>query len=202
MTSDIDEHGVRVQSHLGLLEAIERARDTSSGYLPKGFPAPARALYLHEVSSHGGLARAADAAGVSSQAARTYAARVPEFAAAVREAVSKYRDSLVQEATRRAVEGVQVDRFNRDGEPVGSVVQYADGLLAKLIDRGDRIVGDLPADKPQGVSSLDATLVAKLSPEGRRALRIVLAELAGLVPTQEDMQNESIPPAIDAQRLR
>jgi hypothetical protein len=124
---------------------------------------------------------------------------VPEFGAAVREAVCRYRDSLVQEATRRAVEGVQVDRFNRDGEPVGTVTQYSDGLLTKVMDRADRVIGDLPAEKQTGVGSLDATLVQKLSPEGRRALRIVLSELAGLVPTEEDMQNEGISSAVDVQ---
>lgn len=184
---------------MGVLQAIERARDTSAGYLPPGFAAPARATYLYEVEMHGGLARAADAAGCTTSLARTYAARVPEFGAAVREAVSRYRDSLVQEATRRAVEGVQVDRFNRDGEPVGTVTQYADGLLAKLIDRGDRVVGDLPAEKGQGVGALDATLVSKLSPEGRAALRIVLSELAGLVPTEADVQREGISSAVDVQ---
>jgi len=181
------------------LEVIERARDTSAGYMPVTFPAPARAVYLREVETHGGLARAADVAGCSTQVARTYQARVPEFAAAVREAVCRYRDSLVREATRRAVEGVQVDRFNRDGEPVGTVTQYADGLLAKVIDRADRVIGDLPAEKQQGVGALDATLVQKLSPEGRRALRIVLSELAGLVPTEEDLQNEGISSAVDVQ---
>ena len=179
------------------LEAIERARDTSAGYLPVTFMAPQRATYLQEVERHGGLARAANVAGCSTQIARIYQARVPEFGAAVREAVSRYRDSLVQEATRRAVTGVQVDRFNRDGEPVGTVTQFADGLLAKLIDRGDRVVGDLPSERNSGVGSLDATLVQKLSPEGRAALRIVLSELAGLIPTAEDVQREGIKPAIE-----
>ena len=187
---------------LGALEAIERARDTSADYLPVTFRAPARATYLQQVELHGGLARAADVAGCSTQIARIYAARVPEFGAAVREAVSRYRDSLVQEATRRAVEGVQLDRFNRDGEPVGSVTVFADGLLAKLIDRGDRVVGDLPSERNSGVGSLDATLVSKLSPEGRAALRIVLSELAGLVPTPEDAQHEGISSAIDVQAQR
>jgi len=196
---EIESKGIERSRILGALEAIERARDKSAGYLPQTFPAPARAMYLYEIESHGGLARAADVAGCSTQVARVYQARVPEFAAAVREAVSRYRDSLVQEATRRAVEGVQVDRFNRDGEPVGTVTQFADGLLAKLIDRGDRVVGDLPAERGQGVSSLDATLVAKLSPEGRAALRIVLSELAGMVPTAEDTQREGISSAIDVQ---
>jgi hypothetical protein len=184
---------------LGVLQAIERARDTSAGYLPQSFGAPERATYLQEVESHGGLARAANVAGCSTQVARTYAARVPEFGAAVREAISRYRDSLVQEATRRAVEGVQVDRFNRDGNPVGSVTQFADGLLSKVIDRADRIIGDLPSERNSGVGSLDATLVQKLSPEGRAALRIVLSELAGLLPTAEDMQQEGISSAIDVQ---
>jgi len=184
------------------LQAIERARDTSAGYLPQTFQAPERATYLQEIESHGGLARAANVAGCSTQVARTYAARVPEFGAAVREALSRYRDSLVQEATRRAVDGVQVERFNRDGEPVGSVTQFADGLLTKLIDRGDRIIGDLPAERGQGVSTLDATLVSRLSPEGRAALRIVLSELAGLVPTDADLQNEGISSAIDVQAQR
>jgi hypothetical protein len=187
---------------LGVLEAIERGRDISAGYLPLTFGAPARAAYLNEVELHGGLARAADVAGCSTQIARTYAARVPDFGAAVREAVSRYRDSLVQEATRRAVDGVQVARFDRDGNPAGKVTQYADGLLTKLIDRGDRIVGDLPSERNAGVSSLDATLVQKLSPEGRAALRIVLSELAGLLPTEEDMQREGISSAIDVQAQR
>ena len=194
--------GVELARTMGVLEAVERSRDTTAGYMPLTFPAPARAAYIYEVELHGGLARAADVAGCSTQVARVYAARVPEFAAAVREAVSRYRDSLVQEATRRAVKGVQVDRFNRDGEPVGTVTQFADGLLSKLIDRGDRIVGDLPAEKGQGVGSLDATLVGKLSPEGRAALRIVLSELAGLVPTLEDTQREGISSAIDVQAQR
>ena len=203
MSDDETEKAMReTASALGVLEAIERARDQSAGYLPQTFPAPARAAYLREVELHGGLARAADVAGCSTQVARTYAARVPEFGAAVREAVSRYRDSLVQEATRRAVDGVQVDRFNRDGEPVGTVTQYADGLLAKLIDRGDRVVGDLPAERQQGVGALDATLVQKLSPEGRAALRIVLSELAGLVPTDADLKNEGISSAINVQAAR
>ena len=184
---------------IGALQAIERARDASAGYLPQTFGAPERATYLQEIELHGGLARAADVAGCSTQIARVYQARVPEFAAAVREAVSRYRDSLVQEATRRAVDGVEVERFNRDGIPVGSTIQYADGLLAKLIDRSDRVVGDLPSERNSGVGSLDATLVQKLSPEGRAALRIVLSELAGLVPTPEDVKHEGISSAIDVQ---
>lgn len=200
----MDEQEIEVMGEervraFGVLQAIERARDISAGYLPLTFGAPERATYLQEVASHGGLARAANVAGCSTRIARIYAARVPDFGAAVREAVSNYRDSLVQEATRRAVEGVQVDRFNRDGNPVGSVTQFADGLLAKLIDRGDRIVGDLPAEHGQGARSLDATLVSRLSPEGRAALRIVLSELAGLVPTEGDLQQEGISSAIDVQ---
>lgn len=199
---DDDESEIRSRDRVRTmvaLEAIERARDTSAGYLPASFTAPERATYLQEIETHGGLARAANVAGCSTQIARTYAARVPEFGAAVREAISRYRDSLVQEATRRAVDGVQVERFNRDGIPVGSVTQYADGLLTKVLDRADRIIGDLPSERSSGVGSLDATLVQKLSPEGRAALRIVLSELAGLVPTEEDMQKEGISSAIDAQ---
>ncbi len=181
------------------LEAIERARDTSSDYHPATFTAPDRATYLIEIESHGGLARAADVAGCSTTVARTYAARVPEFGAAVRDALTRYRDSLTAEATRRAVEGVAVDRFNRDGEPVGAVIQYSDGLLGKLLDRGDRIIGDLPQERGQGVGALDATMVSRLSPEGRSALRIVLSELAGLVPNESDLQKEGISSVIEAQ---
>lgn len=202
MAEETSEKGLERVRELSVLEAIERGRDKSTGYHPESFPAPARAQYLLEVESHGGLARAADVAGCSTAVARTYAARVPDFGAAVREAVSRYRDGLVEEATRRAVEGVKIARFNREGEAVGEVTQYADGLLTKLIDRGDRIVGDLPQEKGQGVGSLDATLVSKLSPEGRAALRVVLSELAGLVPTEEDMQREGITAAIDVQGSR
>ena len=202
MDDKVESVRVDRAKQIGALEAIERARDASADYLPVTFGAPARATYLQEVELHGGLARAADVAGCSTQVARVYQARVPEFAAAVREAVSRYRDSLVQEATRRAVDGVQVERFNRDGEPAGVTTQFADGLLSKLIDRGDRIVGDLPSERNSGVGALDATLVQKLSPEGRAALRIVLAELAGLVPTADDVQREGISSAIDVQATR
>jgi hypothetical protein len=97
---------------------------------------------------------------------------------------------------------VQIARFNRDGQPVGHVTQYADGLLSKVIDRADRIIGDLPSERNSGVGSLDATLVQRLSPEGRAALRIVLSELAGLVPTEGDLQQEGISSAIDVQARR
>ena len=89
---EIESKGIERSRVLGALEAIERARDTSAGYMPQTFPAPARAAYLYEVELHDGLARATDVAGCRTQVARVYAARVPEFGAAVREAVSRYRD--------------------------------------------------------------------------------------------------------------
>ena len=182
---------------IAVLEAVENARGEPAGYSPSNFGAPARATYLYEIESHGGLARAAAVAGCSPTIARVYAARVPEFAAAVREALARNRDALAAEAQRRAF-GVSVDRFDRNGEPAGVAIEYADGLLSKALDRADRIIGDLPTERGSGMA-LDATLVQRLSPEGRRALRVVLAELAGMVPTAGDMQLEGIPQVLDVQ---
>lgn len=191
-----EEERVRTEKLLALT-AIEKARHKSTDYHPATFTAPDRAVYLLEVETHGGLARAANVAGCSTTIAKVYAARVPDFGVDVRDALSRYRDSLVTEATRRAVDGVVTKRFNRDGEPVGETVLYSDGLLSKTIDRADRIIGDLPTEQRSGVGSLDATLVSKLSPEGRAALRIVLSELAGMVAKEGDLKQEGVQAVID-----
>lgn len=180
-----------------VLEAVENARAIPAAATPETFRARARAEYLYSIETHGGLAKAAADAGCSNAVARAFAGRFPEFAAAVRDALARNRDSLAAEAQRRA-RGVAVERFNRDGEPAGVAIEYADGLLVKALDRADRIIGDLPAERNSSIGALDATLVQKLSPEGRRALRIVLAELAGLVATEADMQLERIPTIIEA----
>jgi hypothetical protein len=186
---------------LGALEDIERSRGISSDANPRNFPPPIRAQYLLALETHGAVVRAANSVCVNRSAIITYGARVPEFADSEREAIAAYRDSLAAELTRRARDGIRELRFNRSGDLQGSAIRYSDGLLAKALERADRIVGDMPTPADGG-RQLDANLVAKLSPEGRRALRIVLSELAGLVPTEEDMQLEGISSAIDAQAVR
>ena len=186
----------QIARRLRALEAVEKARGMSADYNPTGFPAPVRAAYLLALETHGTQHLAAQGVGVSRASVQVYGGRVHEFVAAEREAIAVYRDTLAAELNRRARDGVVQLRFNRNGEPIGEAVSYSDGLLSKALDRADRIIGDLP-DSSAGGLPLDGNLVSRLSAEGRAALRIVLSELAGLVPTAEDAQHEGIPAAID-----
>jgi len=186
------------EKRLSALVAVELARDTSADYHPAKFAAPVRADYLLALETEGTPARAARAVGVTQSLVATYGGRVPEFAAAEREALAIYRDSLAAEVTRRARDGIVQLRFNRNGEPIGEAVTYSDGLLSKALDRADRIIGDLPDPNAAG-PRIDAAMVARLSPEGRAALRLVLAELAGLMPEEGGAQLEGSESAIDVQ---
>lgn len=89
--------------------------------------------FLEVLSTHGVVSRAAKASGVDRRTVYRLREADTQFAAAWKEAERAGGLSLVEEAYRRAVEGVdRVIRFDKDGEPI-TQKEYSDNLLLALL---------------------------------------------------------------------
>lgn len=75
---------------------------------------------------------AADAAGITRQLIYQWKAKDEEFAQAVANAIDAGVDLLEDEAHRRAM-GWEEDVFNKDGECVGTRLQYSDRLMEFML---------------------------------------------------------------------
>jgi len=130
---------------------------------------------------------------VSYECTRAYRADNPEFEAQVEIAMGLYRDDLVREAHRRAVEGWDERPITNDkGEVVGYVHKHSDRLLELLLKQVD------PSFRENGAAvqintgggmvqpAAEFAELANLSGTARENLRAILEELkASRDPVQE-----------------
>lgn len=107
-----------------------------------------RARFLLDLSDHGMVGRAADS--IKRRRITLYAWKIddPEFAAAWEEAHSVAMQTLEEEALRRGREGVEKPVY-QGGQMVGTVREYSDPLLARLLQAHhpkfrDRVEVELP----------------------------------------------------------
>lgn len=98
-----------------------------------------KAMTEHQIATFiaalytGGLENsAAKQAGVTMTRVKKEYENNPGFKAQAEEAIELFNDVLENAAIRRAVEGVEKPVFYK-GEVVGSVTEYSDTLLAKLL---------------------------------------------------------------------
>lgn len=102
----------------------------------KRFDEDAQRIYLEEVRRTGFLKLAAIRAGIKPETAQALRRSDPEFDEAVKNAQSMYQWDLLQEAHRRATEGVTRPIIGGQfkDEIVAQEQVYSDGLLVKLLD--------------------------------------------------------------------
>lgn len=102
----------------------------------KRFDEEAQAIYLQEVRRTGFLKLAAIRAGIKPEAAQQLRRADGEFDEAVKNAQSMYQWDLLQEAHRRATEGITRPIIGGQfkDEIVAQEQVYSDGLLSKLLD--------------------------------------------------------------------
>ena len=152
---------------------------------PSRFKEPQQALFLQEYErTHNGT-QSARVAGVSWATVIHLRKRDEAFAAKMDELDQAYSDKLVEEAHRRAVEGYDEARFNKDGL-VGNVRRYSDRMLELLLKRfvpgfqeatSSRTVIQGRVQHNHGFT-LDADSLRQLPAEERANLRKILSTLA------------------------
>ena len=116
--------------------------DAGAGDLA-GF-SPTQRAALAALPTVGSVSAAARCAGVSRRSVYRWAADDPAFAAALAEAREDAADAIEEEAHRRAVSGVRVYKFLRDGTPIKHPETgepyyehaYSDRLLEILMKAG------------------------------------------------------------------
>jgi hypothetical protein len=92
----------------------------------------AREAFLEVLRETANVSEAAKSAGVSRNCAYAHQKADPAFAAAWDDAVEIATDSLVAEARRRAVDGVEEPVFHK-GEVCGHIRRYSDRMLEILL---------------------------------------------------------------------
>jgi hypothetical protein len=90
-------------------------------------------LFLDALARTGIIADACREAKVSRPAVHSWRSKDPEFSAAYDAALEDAGDALESEARRRAIEGVERRRFDKDGNVVLEEVVYSDSLMALLL---------------------------------------------------------------------
>jgi len=130
-----------------------------------------RHAFLADLQTNGIVSHAAIAAGIDKKTAYNEYHRNKDFASAWDEAVETATDSLENEAIRRARDGVEEPVFYQ-GEQVGKVKRYSDGLLMFL----------LRANRPKfrnDAKPADENDRAKADPDVARAALDAAAKKAG-----------------------
>lgn len=116
---------------------------------PVPFNDERKLIFLREFATSGLVGASAIRAGVSDDTVRNHrdpkkAVYDPEFAEAYERAQSIFREGLVSEAYRRAVEG-WLEPVYQKGECVGEVRRYSERLLEMLLKRFDPAFRDKAA---------------------------------------------------------
>lgn len=93
-----------------------------------------RQQFLDHLRDSGNRTQAARAAGLRLTAIDRWRKTDAQFAEAYDEALEEAADMLEVEARRRAVEGVERVRYDKDGKIVARETLYSDSLLSKLLD--------------------------------------------------------------------
>lgn len=122
-------------------------------------------VYLSQLGKHGMKGRAAEEAGVSQLTVLKHAENDPDFAEARAQATVKYRDKFVDHITDLSLNGVLIEKFNKDGDLLERRQEYPIPLImmeGKRVEPNyrDKQVIDLD-DLPGGV----LVVPAAMSPE-------------------------------------
>ena len=99
------------------------------------FDDPAKRVFLKEYAEHGLKGKAAKAAGVCTATIKVHSLNDPEFAEAMQEAAVEYRDKIVGHATKLALEGTEIKRFNRSGDLLEQRKEYPIRLIELELKR-------------------------------------------------------------------
>ncbi|MCK5612917.1 hypothetical protein KAR91_64180 [Candidatus Pacearchaeota archaeon] len=75
-----------------------------------------KTVYCEALADHGLKGRAAETAGVCRRLVAQHLENDPDFLDAVNEAVDRYRDKRVEKAMDLAFEGIEVKKYNKDGD--------------------------------------------------------------------------------------
>jgi len=170
-----------------LAGAYEGVMSRSHKFTPR-----AQQIYLDELIRTGAVVKSCAAAGVSYKCVRDFRLKSPEFREQVELALELHRDRLLEEATRRAVDGWdERPVVDDEGNIVGYVHKYSDRLLELLLKRADPSFRD-NAGGPHTNQSAGASALAELatlSPEARDKLRSVLEEAAKALQPPDPVTN-------------
>lgn len=89
--------------------------------------------FLKVLATVGHISAACKAIKISTVAVHYWRRDDPEFDAKLLAAQEAYEGMLTEEATRRAVKGVEKAIFNKEGEQIGVEIKYSDTLLIFLL---------------------------------------------------------------------
>jgi len=107
--------------------------DTTQARQPLSRPRVWEAAFLGTLSKRANVTEACRAAGIQRATAYKRRAENESFAARWDQAISEASDALMEEAWRRAVDGVDRPVY-QGGTQVGSVREYSDRLMEKLLE--------------------------------------------------------------------
>ena len=92
-------------------------------------------VYLKALAGHGLKGRAAKEAGVCPQTVGDHLANDPDFAAQYAAAVDEYRAKFVDHATSLAYDGIEVKKYNKDGDLIEERRDYPVRLIELELKR-------------------------------------------------------------------
>ena len=108
-------------------------------------------IYLEALAEHGLKGRAAEAAGVSMECVRRHTENDPQFAEALGLAMEEYRDKIVDHHRRLVLDGIEVRKYNKDGDLIEERRDYPIRLIELELKRVD------PAYRDKQTIDLNAT---------------------------------------------
>lgn len=88
-----------------------------------------KAIMLETMALKGSVRAGVMASGISYPTHYNWMKDDPEYAAAAKMAQELYADRLEEEADRRAVEGIDVNHYGKDGQVVATEKKFSDLLL-------------------------------------------------------------------------
>lgn len=102
--------------------------------LPEKLRERKKAQFIHYYRQLGLLTKAAEMAGTTTNTIRVYMKQDEEFAAAVQEAEDDFVDSILAEAYKRGIEGIE-EPLSYKGHLTGdTVTKKSDAVLLKLLE--------------------------------------------------------------------
>lgn len=99
------------------------------------FTPVARAEFLEELALLGSTSAAAAAAGIPESVARYHRERDEEFAEECAAALDRHDRMLMRQVKKLAVDGVDEDIYDRNGQVIGSRKRYSERMLLRWLER-------------------------------------------------------------------
>jgi len=120
--------------------------------------------YLDALAEHGNVTKAARAAGMKLKTILQYRKADEQFAEAEELAQQEAADALEWAARERAVNGVEEQRYDKDGNLVATRTVYSDSLMTLLLKgaKPDKYADRSKAEisNPDGSMQLDETAIS------------------------------------------